>query len=175
MRKDREETMLTHLDSLLIDRALLMALNEKESEDNLLLASRHKGRLFAAVSPLETETGDLDLFLYRAREKGAAAVGELVVNKRIDSSYVSRIFALAQELRLPVTFHLSPEEGFSYGIVDDIHLPLLEKALKAFPSHALSDTVSVSGLRSQMMSLCQLKAAAAGAAVLSGRKAAFLT
>jgi len=134
MRKDREEAMLTHLDSLSIDRALLMALNEKESEDNLLLASRHKDRLFAAVSPLETETGDLDLFLSRAREKGAAAVGELVVNKRIDSSYVSRIFALAQELRLPVTFHLSPEEGFSYGIVDDIHLPLLEKALRAFPS-----------------------------------------
>ena len=40
---------------------------------------------------------------------------------------------------------------------------------------AVSDTVSASGLRSQMMSLCQLKAAAAGAAVLSGRKAAFLT
>jgi len=34
---------------------------------------------------------------------------------------------------LPITFHMSPAVGCSYGIVDDPGLPLLEKALQDFP------------------------------------------
>ena len=34
---------------------------------------------------------------------------------------------------MPVTIHMSPEVGYSYGVVDDPGLPLLEQVLAKFP------------------------------------------
>ena len=34
---------------------------------------------------------------------------------------------------MPVTIHMSPEVGYSYGVVDDPRLPLLEEVLQKYP------------------------------------------
>jgi predicted TIM-barrel fold metal-dependent hydrolase len=35
---------------------------------------------------------------------------------------------------MPVTIHMSPEEGYSYGVVDGPGLPLLEEVLQKYPN-----------------------------------------
>ena len=60
----------------------------------------------------------------------AVGVGELFINEKIDSPIIQAIFVAAEQLELPILFHMSPEIGYGYGIVDDPKLPILEKALK---------------------------------------------
>lgn len=71
--------------------------------------------------------------LAEAKEAGAVGVGELCVNERMDSPFLQAVFAAAESMDLPVLFHMSPEVGFNYGIVDDPGLPLLEETLKSHP------------------------------------------
>ena len=68
-----------------------------------------------------------------AKEAGAIGVGELCVNESMDSPFLKAVFSAAECMELPVLFHMSPEEGFGYGIVDQPGLPLLEETLKAHP------------------------------------------
>ena len=56
-----------------------------------------------------------------------------MININIDDEFLDKIFECAQKLELPVLFHMSPEEGFSYGVVDEPGLPLLEKLLNKYP------------------------------------------
>lgn len=125
--------MLDHMDSLGIDRALLMAFDEESAEVNFDLAREHPQRFLADCNVSSTPFGRLEDRLYSYKERGAAGLGEFMVNRRIDDPYIQRVFAICQELEFPVTFHMSPEAGYSYGIVDDAGLPLLEDALRRFP------------------------------------------
>ncbi|MBR0219289.1 MAG: carboxylesterase family protein [Clostridia bacterium] len=67
------------------------------------------------------------------KEAGALGVGELCVNERMDSPLLQALFAAAESMEMPVLFHMSPEVGFQYGIVDEPGLPLLEETLKKHP------------------------------------------
>ena len=71
--------------------------------------------------------------LARFKAQGAIGVGELTTNRRLDDPFLQELFAAAESLELPVTIHMSPELGYSYGVVDDPGLPLLEEVLKKFP------------------------------------------
>ena len=75
----------------------------------------------------------LDDFLAGCREQGACGIGELMYNKRLDTPVFERLFEAAGKLHLPCTFHMSPREGVSYGVVDEPGLVCLEKLLQAFP------------------------------------------
>jgi predicted TIM-barrel fold metal-dependent hydrolase len=46
---------------------------------------------------------------------------------------MQNLFHHAEANELPLTFHLAPQQGGYYGIVDDLGLPGLEGALRAFP------------------------------------------
>jgi len=65
---------------------------------------------------------------------GAKGVGEFVMNYRIDDPMLESLLAACEELDMPFLFHMSPKEGFNYGIIDDFGLPLLEKALIKYPN-----------------------------------------
>ena len=56
-----------------------------------------------------------------------------MINRRLDDPFFCRLFDAAGKLKLPVTFHMSPEVGYSYGVVDEPGLPLLEECLKNHP------------------------------------------
>lgn len=56
-----------------------------------------------------------------------------MINRRLDDPFLNAVFEAAGKLNLPVTFHMSPETGYSYGVVDDPGLPLLEACLKRHP------------------------------------------
>lgn len=81
---------------------------------------------------------------------GAVSVGELAINQWINSPLITAIFESAERLCLPVTFHMSPEPGYAYGICDRPGLPLLEEALKSFPNlkfvgHSQTFWIEISG------------------------------
>lgn len=71
--------------------------------------------------------------LLSCREAGAVGIGELVINRPLDDPFLREIFAAAGKLKLPITIHMSPEVGYSYGVVDGPGLPLLEKTLGEYP------------------------------------------
>lgn len=71
--------------------------------------------------------------LAACKKDGAIGIGELTLNRRLDDRFLQAVFAAAEKLDLPVVFHISPEVGYSYGVVDDPGLPLLEECLKKYP------------------------------------------
>ncbi len=84
------------------------------------------------------------------KNHGAVGIGELTINRRIDDPLIQAVFAAGEKLRLPITFHMSPEVGYSYGIVDEPGLFLLERALAAYPEavfvgHSPTFWIEISG------------------------------
>ena len=130
--------MLPHLDELGIGKGVLMSSAEKGLPFGTNKANRKICRRFperyawmCAVDP----KGKEPVFdrLARFKAEGAIGVGELTVNRRLDDPFLQALFAAAEKLDLPVTIHMSPEVGYSYGVVDDPGLPLLEQVLKTYP------------------------------------------
>ena len=80
----------------------------------------------------ESSTNDIFQELVDCKMRGACGIGELMIHKRFDSFFYEQLFEVAQILELPVLFHISPCEGFSYGIIDNPGLPLLERALSIY-------------------------------------------
>lgn len=84
------------------------------------------------------------------RKVGAVSVGELSINEWINHPIIDAVFAAAEKLEMPVTFHMSPEPGFAYGICDHAGLPLLEEALQKYPNliflgHSQTFWIEISG------------------------------
>lgn len=72
--------------------------------------------------------------LKRYKKEGASGIGELMMNKPFDDPFLQTVFFHAEELNMPVLFHISPEEGYQYGVTDKPGLPLLRKTLIKYPN-----------------------------------------
>jgi len=75
---------------------------------------------------------DLKHFLNYYKSLGAKGVGEIVANLYVDDPYMYNLFSACQECALPVIFHMG-NKGRDYGMVDEVGMPRLEKALQDFP------------------------------------------
>lgn len=64
---------------------------------------------------------------------GALGIGEFVINKWLDNSFIQSIFKAAEELSMPILIHMSPMEDYNYGVADRAGLPLLEESLNKYP------------------------------------------
>lgn len=82
--------------------------------------------------PLNADTVYETLRSYKA--KGAVGVGELTCNVPLTDPALCAMFDAAGRLQLPITLHMSPAVGCSYGVVDEPGLPLLELCLQRFPN-----------------------------------------
>ena len=132
------KNMLPHLQELGIGKGVLMSSAEKGLPFGTTAANRKICQIFpdryawmCAVDPKGREP--VYDRLARFKEQGAIGVGELTCNRRLDDPFLQELFAAAEKLELPVTIHMSPEVGYSYGVVDDPGLPMLEEVLKKFP------------------------------------------
>ena len=83
------------------------------------LANRHDAPL-----------GDLLRFY---RDLGCKGVGELTANLNFLDPMTQNLFHHIEDVGLPLTFHISPGLGESYGLVDHVGLPQLEICLQRFP------------------------------------------
>ena len=149
------ENMIPHLEKLGIKKGVLMSGGEKNSpigsnDENKRICEKYPEH-FSWMCNLDYV--DIDSVydrLSKYKSEGAIGVGELMINKRIDDLFLDKIFESCEKLDMPVLFHMSPEEGFSYGVVDESGLPLLEELLKKYPKlkvigHSQSFWIEMSG------------------------------
>ena len=132
------KNMIPHLQELGIGKGVLMSSAEKglpfgTNRVNRRICQKFPDRYawMCAVDPKGREP--VYDRLARFKSQGAIGVGELTVNRRLDDPFLTELFAAAEKLGMPVTIHMSPELGYSYGVVDDPGLPLLEAVLKKYP------------------------------------------
>lgn len=133
------KNMLPHLEELGIEKGVLMSSSEGGLPFGTNKANRKICQQFpdryawmCAVDPKGKEP--VYDRLARFKSQGAIGIGELTVNRRLDDPFFRELFAAAEKLNMPVTIHMSPEVGYSYGVVDDPGLPLLEQVLKTYPN-----------------------------------------
>lgn len=134
------ENMLPHLHELGIEKGILMSSGEGHS--SISFGSNEECRQIAGCFPetyfwmcnLDDVSGNVLKRLKTYKKQGAIGIGELMINRCMDDPLIQEIFAAAEQLSLPVLFHMSPEVGYQYGIVDDAGLPLLEENLKKYPN-----------------------------------------
>ncbi len=148
------EEMREHLHSLGIKKAVLMSSGETgpfgSNSDNKKICELYPDT-YAWMANLDYKDQD-SIYdrLSEYKKDGAIGIGELMINQKIDSSFLQKVFECAEKLDMPITFHMSPSVGVSYGIVDEPRLPLLEKTLKKFPNlkllgHSQSFWIEISG------------------------------
>ena len=131
--------MIAHMDELGIAKAVLMSSGEKKvplgkNESNRKICEKYPDRFawMCTVDPVDEDTVYERLAKYK--KQGAIGVGEFTINKPLDDPFLQTVFAAAEKLELPVTIHMSPEVGYSYGVVDEPRLPLLEGVLQKYPN-----------------------------------------
>ena len=131
--------MIAHMDELGIGKAVLMSSGEKKipfgKNSTCIKICKKYPEHFAWMCMLDYEN-EATIYdrLAEYKRQGAIGVGELTINKRLDDSFLQAVFTAAEKLSMPVTIHMSPEEGYSYGVVDEPGLPLLEDVLKKYPN-----------------------------------------
>lgn len=130
--------MIAHMEELGISKAVLMSSGEKKipfgKNSTCKKICEKYPKHFAWMCMLD-EKDEATVYdrLAEYKRQGAIGVGELTINKPLNDSFLQAVFAAAEKLELPVTIHMSPEVGFSYGVVDEPRLPLLEEVLKKYP------------------------------------------
>ncbi|MFQ6130665.1 MAG: amidohydrolase family protein [Armatimonadota bacterium] len=137
--------LVSKLDREGIDKAVVMCGISSECrnqyvspEDVLEMCAAHPDRLipFCCVDPRSdsnSPNSDFSRYLGFYKEAGCKGVGELTANLAFDDPMVWNLFRYCQEYHMPVTFHIAPQFGGCYGLVDDLGLPRLERALREFP------------------------------------------
>ncbi len=133
------KNMIPHLDALGIGKGVLMSSSEKgmpfgTNAQNRAICRKFPDRYawMCTLKPEKTETVYDRLAEYKAQ--GAVGIGELTINRKLSDPFLQALFAAAEKLEMPVTIHMSPEVGYSYGVVDAPGLPLLEQVLRDYPN-----------------------------------------
>ncbi len=67
------------------------------------------------------------------RDKGCRGIGEVTANLPFSHPLVQNLFRAAEEVGLPLTFHVAAQIGGIYGLYDDPGFPQFERSLQKFP------------------------------------------
>ena len=139
------EELIAGYDSIGVEKAALLPLVSPEAqcqhqsnEEILAICAKYPDRFvpFCNIDPrsfcnsIFTPMADI---LKHYKDLGCRGVGEVTANLDFLNPMVQNLFAGAQEMELPLTFHISPEKGVGYGLVDQAGLPQLEESLRRFP------------------------------------------
>lgn len=80
-----------------------------------------------------TPTTDLSFLMQYYKDRGCKGIGEMTASLPFDDPYMQNLFKQAEANELCIIFHIAPKQGGYYGIVDELGLPGLERALKRHP------------------------------------------
>jgi predicted TIM-barrel fold metal-dependent hydrolase len=130
-----------------IDKSILLPMINPECQDIYGLcgnqecinsASKYPDRFiaFCNIDPrsvMNIDDASLSRLIRIYRDMGCHGIGEVCASLKIDDIRYQRLFYNAGEAGMPIIFHFKSEESASYGVVDDLGLPRLEKMLKMFP------------------------------------------
>ncbi len=156
------EELIENMDRWGVEKAVILPLDATPegstfwftTEQVLEVYKRYPDRIipFCKLDPRQINNSpntDFTWILQEYKDLGCKGVGEITANLYIDDPMVLNLFAQCGELDMPVLFHLVDRIGAPYGLVDDIYLPRLEKALKELPKtifigHAMSFWAEIS-------------------------------
>lgn len=113
------------------------ALDVQSNENAKELADKYQFYWFCNIDPRfggNTTDYNLSYFLEYYKSLGAKGVGEVAANMYFDHPFMQNLFLHCEKTGLPLLFHIAPQEGGCYGIVDDPGLPRLEYSLAKFPN-----------------------------------------
>ena len=132
------KNMIPHLEELGISKGVLMSSSESglpfgTNKANRKICAQFPDRYAWMCSVGPKGKGSVYDRLARYKAQGAIGIGELTYNHKLTDPFLQEVFAAAEKLDMPITIHMSPEVGYSYGVVDDPGLPLLEEVLKKYP------------------------------------------
>ncbi|MDD5686640.1 MAG: amidohydrolase family protein [Elusimicrobia bacterium] len=141
-----EEKLLKKMDELEMEKFAVLPVGPSPEtpyfyfgpEDVLEAYHRHPDRIipFCNLDPRQgynSPKTDFTWILNKYKSEGFKGLGELTSNLYFDDPLCMNLYHYCGKFKLPITFHLYNEFGGTYGLVDDINLPRLEKALKEFP------------------------------------------
>ena len=129
-----------------VEKAVLLPLVSPEArwqmvttEEEIEIYHKYQDKfyLFCNVDPrvgMHSSKTDLSYFLEYYKDKGAKGVGEITINLPFNHPMVENLFKHCEIQKMPVLFHISPKEYYSYGLVDRLGLPLLEEELNKYPN-----------------------------------------
>jgi predicted TIM-barrel fold metal-dependent hydrolase len=133
-------------DKLNIEKGVLLPLVSPEAHiapvttsECACMAEKHPDRFvwFCNIDPRACgNRPDADFIptLEYYKSLGARGVGELTAQLYADDPYLDNFFAQCAACDMPVTIHIAPKLGGTYGILDELGLPRLEKMLKKHPN-----------------------------------------
>jgi len=132
-----------------VDKAIILPLNNPETPaehqslgEVLYICEKYPGRFipFCNIDPRLPRRPDLikledfTLLLEQYREYGCKGLGEFTARMYWDDPSVLLLLEACAQVGFPVTFHTITAEVNSYGLIDEIGLPRLEKVLGLFPN-----------------------------------------
>ena len=137
------EELIEMYDNLGIEMGVLLpvsnsAMVTSSNYENYLIANKYPDRFvwFCSFCPMQYDNSkdtDFTPFLEECKKHGAKGIGEITANLPITDPRTFNLFSHVEKAGLPLTFHIG-YLGNDYGLVDDIGLPGLEKALQTFPN-----------------------------------------
>ena len=132
-----------------VDKAVLLPSGGMEgqwhllSTENCMYVAAHHPEHFVWFCNVDPRAGnfnaktDLGYLLNYYKEKGAKGLGELMATIPADDPMMDNLFGFCEELELPVLIHIAPQLGDTYGIIDELGLPRIERMLKKHPDMKL--------------------------------------
>jgi len=139
------EQLLERYEEIGVERAVLLpgvnpecAYVPQSNEEVIELAERYPDRFipFCNVDPRAmTNSADAPLgdILRYYRDRGCRGIGEVRANLPFLHPMVQNLFRHVQDVGFPLTFHIGPQIGGTYGLYDEPGLPQLERSLQLFP------------------------------------------
>ena len=139
------EELLAKLDKAGIEKAVLLPMVTPEcnhrhvsNEDVLDIAARYRERFipFCNLDPRQIgNSPDTDFIphLEHYKAAGCKGLGEITANLAFDDPLVENLLQQCEAIGMPILFHIGPQFGGCYGLVDDLGLPKLEGILQKFP------------------------------------------
>lgn len=143
-----DEQLLALYDGLGVEKGILLPIYGPESilptvpnECCKYMVDKHPGRFlwFCNVDPrmiVPTGKNLYDLcvnLINHYKSLGAKGVGEITAHIDADDPRLDTLFSACEDCDMPVTIHIAPVRGTTYGIYDDLGLPRLEKILQNHP------------------------------------------
>lgn len=138
------EELIQLMDRTGVDKGVLLPWVNPErkkqystNEDILEICGKYPDRFipFCGLDPRaedNTTKSNFSRQLVYYKDKGCKGVGELTANMPIGDPMVQNLFRHCEACEMPILFHIGPQIGDCYGLVDGLHLPGYEKALKKF-------------------------------------------
>lgn len=136
------------MDRLGVDKAVILPLNSAECPaepqsigEVLWICQQYPGRFIPfchvdpriARHPEKITVAELEYLLGQYKDLGCKGIGELTTRIHWDDHPMLCLLEAAEKLGLVITFHTITADVNSYGIIDEMGLPGLEKVLRKFP------------------------------------------